>query len=140
MDQQRPGAETPPYDTYTVGSQNGSQAGSQMNLPAAGSSGIQLRSSTQVTLVETATEPANAYNAKGPKGSSTPTLDSQKEEQYYIPQDLSRHTSPAISPARTNSRTDTENADSDWSFEEQLRVSTRRCVITFHDGMLTISG
>lgn len=123
MDQQRPGAETPQNDYSASGSQYGSQAGSQINLPAgASSSMLQLRSSTQVTLVETATESPTAYNTKGPKNSSTPTLSSQKEEQYHIPEDLSRHTSPAITEVRRTS-TDTQDGMTEWSFAAQLKVS-----------------
>lgn len=123
MDNQRPGAETPQYDNYASGSQTGSQAGSQINLNGntASSSMLQLRSSTQVTLVETATESPSSYNFKEAK-SSTPTLSSQKEEQYHIPEDLSRHTSPAITQVRRTS-TDTEDGTTEWSFAAQLKVS-----------------
>lgn len=123
MDQQRPRAETPQNDNNASGSSAGSQAGSQINLPAAGSSSmLQFRSSTQVTLVETATEAPASYDTKPPKNGSTPTLSSQKEEQYHIPENLSRHTSPAITEVPRTS-TDTEDGLTEWSFAEQLKVS-----------------
>lgn len=138
MDQQRPGAETPQNDAYASGSQTGSQAGSQTNIPAAGSSSmLHLRSSTQVTLVETATESPASYDTKPPKDSAAPSLDSQKEEQYHIPENLSRHTSPAITEVRRTS-TDTEDGYTEWSFAEQLKV----CQLSapFHGSVLICPG
>lgn len=126
MDQQRLGPDMSQHSA--AGSQAPSQAGSQINLPAASGSQLHLRSSTQVTLVEDGTAPADSYNYKTAKTNlSTSTIPDGKEEQYHIPEDLTRHTSPTISQVRRTSQ-DTEDLSTEWSFATQLEVSF--CMLT----------